>query len=244
MLMKNQSAPKKKVQEKKTVMTPGQMKDVISAIVQGVPVNLPQGSKGRLLRELKKVYASIIENPYADSVLGWEQFYLKHFQKAYDFSQMVISDCPGENWRLLIIVDLLLEQLYAKMKELFPCWRWTNDDFDKFVNWNERDAKKGAYAIWVKDGVEADEEYKNHSANKIKEIGIATETLGERFIHEIKFFDETGKHLDVKNVTLCAGSRYSDGVVPYVDWHDVELLVYWHSTDYAGGNLRSREIVS
>jgi len=241
--MKSQIAQKKEVVVQK-VMTPGQMKDVISAVIQGIPVNLPQGSKKRLLNELKKVYALIVANPYADMVLEWEQFYLKHFQKAYDFSQLLISDCPGENMRLLIITDLLLEQLYAKCKELFSCWRWTDEDLDKNVVWNERDAKGGAYAIWVKNEVEADEQLKNISANDIKVLGTTTEALAERLLHELKFFDESGNHLDIKNWTLCAGSRCAGGFVPNVYWSDGKLNVDRCRPVLADGGLRSRQVVS
>jgi len=242
--MKNNQIAQRKKDVK--VMTPGQIKDFISALVQEVPVTLPHNSKGRILKEVRKLFASVAVNPYADVVLEWEQFYLKHFQKVYEFSQLLIPDCPGENWRLLIIADLLLEQLYAKMKELFPCWRWTENDLDKIVNWNERDAKNGVYAIWVRNGIEADKEYKNHSANKIKEINIATETLGERLIHELKFFDETGKHLDIENVTLCSGSRYSDGYVPRVYFNSCsgKVGVYWYYSAYANPRLRPRQAVS
>jgi hypothetical protein len=240
--MKNQIAQKTVA---KKIMTPGQIKDLIAALVQEVPVNLPYNSKGRILKGVRKLFTSMIVNPYADAALSWEQFYLKHFQQTYDFSQLIIADCPGEGWRLLIIVDLLLEQLYTKMKELFPCWRWTDDNLDKIVTWNERDAKN-AYAIWVRDEVEADEKYKNLSANQIKEMGVATETLTERFIHELKFFSETKEHLDIKNITLCAGSRYSDGSVPSVDWDpgSGKVRVYGYDADHAGGRLRSREVVS
>ncbi len=244
--MKNQIAPKKKVVKKGSIMTSGQMKDVISAVIQEIPANLPQGSKGELLKKWRKVLSEISANPYAEAVLGWEEFYFKHFQKMCDFSQLIIPDCPGENWRLLIIADLLLEQLYAKMKELFACWRWSDKNFDEFVSRNERDAKNGPYAIWVRNGIEADEKYKNISANKIEEIGVTTETLAERFIHELKFFDETGKHLDIENVTLCSGSRDSDGNVPCVSFHPRggRVRVYWYYSGLASGRLRSREVVS
>lgn len=241
-MKKNQIAQKKQVVEKN--MTPGQIKDFISALVQEVPVALPYNAKGRILKDVRKLFAFAVVNLYADVVLEWEQFYLKHFQKAYEFSQLLISDCPGENWRLLIIVDLLLEQLYAKMKELFPCLRWTDKDLDKLVNWNERDAKNGAYAIWVRSGVEADKEYKNHSANKIKELNIATETLAERMIHGLKFFDERGEHLDIKYVTLCSGSRYSGGDVPSIGFNPGSggVVVSWDDPGRAYPHLRSRQI--
>jgi hypothetical protein len=39
-------------------------------------------------------------------------------------------------------------------------------------------------------------------------------TLRERIIMEIQYFKETENHLDIKNWTICSGSRDSDGFVP------------------------------
>jgi hypothetical protein len=184
---------------------------------------------------------------YSEPISNWQNFYEKLFGKKYDFSEVRIPEKPSVGrWRLLVIIDLTLEQLYAKCKELFPCWRWTDEDLDKTVSWNERDANNGSYAIWVKDEVEADEELKNLSANDIKAKGVKTETLAERLIHELGFFNETGKHLDVKNATLCAGSRYSDGSVPNVHFHPDygEVDVFWYDPDNHRDRLRAREAVS
>ena len=175
----------------------------------------------------------------------WQAFYQKHFNQEYDFSNIVIPEKPDKGrWRLLIITDITLETLYAKCKELFSSWRWTSDNLDKVVDWNERDAQKSAYAIWVRDEIEADEDLKNLSANNVKKKGITTETLAERLIHELKFHDETGKHLDIKNVTLCTGSRYSDGSVPDVRWRCGRLGVYGYHPARADSRLRSRLAVS
>ncbi len=184
------------------------------------------------------------KNSQSEVFTEWKKFYQKLFNRDFDFSNIAIPEKSEGNWRLLIIADIPLEALYAKCKEQFPCWRWTDDDLGKIVNWNERDAKNGAYAIWVRDDVEADESLKNLSAESIKTRSIATETLAERLIHELKFFDETGNHLDIQNVTLCAGSRYSDGGVPGVRWYGGKLRVYWYVPDSAGGSLRARLVVS
>ena len=201
---------------------------------------------GQLARFLKK------ENPFekggfGEIVTGWEVFYKKLFRKECDFSNVIIPEKPSVGrWRLLIVYYITLELLYAKCKELFKCWRWTDDNLDMRVAWNERDAKNGAYAIWVRDEVEADEEFKNLSANDIKEKGVTTETLAERLIHELKFFDETGKHLDIDNVTLCSGSRCGGGGVPHVSWdsYDDKLDVGRYNPDFSLGVLRSRQAVS
>ncbi len=69
-------------------------------------------------------------------------------------------------------------------------------------------------------------------------------TLMERLILELKHFEETGKHLDVDKITLCVGSRDSDGGVPSVNWNGVKLLVDWCRTSFSCGILRSRSVVS
>lgn len=205
------------------------------------------GITPRQLAKFLKKENPFITGDYSELIAEWEAFYKKFFGKDCDFSNVVIPEKPRVGrWRLLIIYFVTLELLYAKCKKLFKCWRWTDDDLDEKVVWNERDAKNGAYAIWVRDEAEADEELKNLSANDVKGKGITTETFAERLIHELKFFDETGKYLDIKNVTLCAGSRCDDGGALDVGWGcgGGGLVVHWCPPGYAAGNLRSRQTVS
>ena len=233
------------------VATGGQIKELASALVEAIPSNIAAdkaqywiGKKKKLAKEVRNILFG--SNSNSELILDWQNFWKGIDGKEHNFSNIVIPEKPSEgNWRLLVIADLALETLYAKCKEMFPCWRWTEDNFDKIVIYNERDAKNGPYSIWVRDEVEADEKYKNLSANQIKGMNIKTETLVERLIHELKYFQETGKHLDIKNITLCTGSRYSDGNVPYVCWNDDgRLRVHLCSTDGCHDNLRSREAVS
>lgn len=197
----------------------------------------------QLLQENNPV--AMVVRDYSVVIAEWQRFYKDVFDMDHDFSSVKIPEKPKKGkWRLLVIAGISLETLYAKCKELFPVWRWTNDDFDKIVVENERDAKNGAYAIWVKDVVEADENLRNLSANDIKRQGITTETLAERVIHEIKYFKETGEHLDFSNVTLCTGSRYRDGRVPGVDWYDGKMNVDWCRAGGSDSYLRSRQAVS
>ena len=67
---------------------------------------------------------------------------------------------------------------------------------------SERTAKNGPYAIRVRDRVEADEELKNRSARDLQQQGILGITIEEREIFELKYFTETGQHLDIVNWTL------------------------------------------
>ena len=63
-------------------------------------------------------------------------------------------------------------------------------------------------------------------------------------LHELVYFSETSKHLDIVNVTRCDGSRCSDGSVPNAGWCEGEFRVNWYCTDGRHGLLRPREVVS
>ena len=148
----------------------------------------------------------------------WQNFYNDVFGIEADFSDLRIPEKQSGFDRLIVVAKGMTPQLlYDKCKELFPCWKWTDKNLDTIVK-SERTAGNDAYAIWVRNRVEADEELKNLSAGDLKEKNIPGITLEERLIYELKYFKETGAHLDRDNITLCAGSRYSDGVVPVVCW--------------------------
>ena len=133
------------------------------------------------------------------------------------------------------------QRLYNKCAELFLCRKWIT--IDEEVR-SERTGKDGAYAVWFRDTVEADEDLRNLSANSLDKKGIPGIILEERFLMELKYFKEIGGHLDIKNITLCSGSRFSDGSVPRVDWHSGGLGVGWCNPGDSGDNLRSRREVS
>ena len=174
-------------------------------------------------------------------------FYHKFFGMDVDFSSVRIPEKRVGFDRLIIVAQgLTPNKVYEVCRQNFKCWRYT-DDLDKSTaGLHERDPMNGHYAIWVRDRIEADGELKNKSANQIKAEGLTTETLTERLIHELKFFDETGQHLNIDNITLCSGSRGSGGGVPGVSWGGVGHVVGvgWCGPRDAGGFLRARAVVS
>ena len=172
----------------------------------------------------------------------WQKFYQEIFNIETDFSQISTPEKQEGFERLLILAKgMKAQQLFDKCKELFLTWKYTEKDLDVT---SDRNADEGAYAIWVREVQEADEQLKNLSANNIKEKNITAETLEERLLDEIKYFKQTGKHLDVENVTLCAGSHDSDGNVPGVDFHGGAVYVLRDGSDVHVGRLRARQAVS
>lgn len=151
---------------------------------------------------------------------------------------------PGFDRLIVIAKGLTLNQALGACKERFNSWSYIDDDdFDGAVPTNDRESSK-AYAIWVRDRVEADEELKNKSANDLEEEGVLGITLLERIILELKYYQETGSHLDREKITLCSGSRCSDGCVPCCWWDGVEFCVGWCGPSVSGSSLRSRAVVS
>ena len=177
-------------------------------------------------------------------ITDWQQFYHDLFGLEIDLLGLSVPAKKKGFDRLVIVAQgMTLQRLYDNCVKLCPCWKWTDDDLDKIVQ-SERTAKDGTYAVWFRDVVEADEELKNLSANDLKEKGIPGITLEERLLMELKYFKETGNHLDIKSWTLCSGSRCSSGGVPGVDWRSGGLGVDWYHPDNADDRLRSRRAVS
>lgn len=139
-------------------------------------------------------------------------------------------------WNKLKMKNYTAEGLFEECKKLFPCYSY--NDLSKI-----KSDRTGEYEIKFAPNIEADEEYKNISANEINEKGIKGITLEERLLLEIQYLKETGKHLDIDNLTLCAGSRSSDGGVPYVCWRGGRLRVYGCDPGSRCDSLRARATV-
>ena len=207
---------------------------------------------GELTREQCQLFVEH-KNPFSeqptddliDWVVVWQNFYKEVFDLEVVLSGIVIPKKKKGFDRLLVLVPRMTPQrLFDKCKELFGAGKWTDWNLDE-VFLSERG---GAYAVWVRDRVEPDVELKNRSANGLKRKSISGITLEERFIYELKYFKETGKHLDISNRTLCPGSSssQSEGGVPDVGWRgrDDRLDVNWCRPNHVYDDIRAREVVS
>lgn len=182
---------------------------------------------------------------WAGQVAEWQEFYRGYFDIECDFSSLKIP-APRIGFSRLIIIaaGLTANDVYQVCRELFgPCRKYAGD-LHATLPTNDRTPANGAYAFWVRNGVEADQEWRNTSADLLKERGIQSETLLERLIHELKYFSETGNYLDACSVTLCAGSRLSGGGVPHSGRQsEGRLNVLFCHHKYADGVLGCREVV-
>ncbi len=199
--------------------------------------------KGKFMKDVKKLLSSYISVSDIDAVLlEWVEFYRHYFNLEVDPSTIVIPEQQTGFDRLIIIAKgITMNQVYDACTKQFSCWRYVND-LDENVPNNDRTSNE-AYTVWVRNNIEADEQYKNTSANELAKRNIPGITLLERLVLELKYFTETGSHLDITNVTLCSGSRCSGGDVPDVGWVGSELGVDWCGSDGSFDDLRCREVV-
>jgi len=205
-----------------------------------------QVGDGSLTKESFQAYLEH-RDPFAitDISREWQEFYRKYFRMNVDFSGVIIPDDPGGFDRVIFIpMGLTFADVIKAMRKKFNVSLYT-EKLDKDVTENVRTPNK-SYAIRVRRRQEADEEWKNVSANQLKQHNINCVTLMERLVDELKWYDEKDEHMDVENWTLCEGSRYSDGGVPDVSWGSAHRLlrVDWYYPDDANGSLRARQAVS
>jgi len=213
--------------------TPAQLKEFFAQVESG------RINKDRLQEFLRGKGVVDVSTMIAD----WQTFYQKFFGMDVDFSEVSIPPKREGFDRLIVVAQgFTLNQVFNVCQKNFPCWRYIEDLDKETKGRNDREPTEH-YAIWVCDRKEADEELKNLSANDLKEKGIKGITLLERLLLELKYWDETNEHLDVKNVTLCSGSRSSDGDVPGVIWYG-KLKVRWYSPRHVSSFLRFRAVVS
>ncbi len=149
----------------------------------------------------------------------------------------------GFNWLIVVPNGMTSDKIIVKMRKHMKVWVWDEKELKKVTSVREPDK---AYAIWVRDRVEADEELRNKSADNLKSEGVNCITLPERLMLEFFYWWRTKEHLDVNNWTHCAGSRDSDGYVPYVSWDASGggVCVHWSYGDYRNSDLRGRVAVS
>lgn len=131
-------------------------------------------------------------------------------------------------------------EILARCKKLFNVWQsFTDAEMDK-----DFPPPKKLTTRYFSRNIEADPEMANKSADELGEPEKYI-TIRERLLMELQYFKETGQHLDLENVTLCAGSRYAGGSVPRVYWSPTDRKLYvstCYSND-AGSSLRARAAV-
>lgn len=152
-----------------------------------------------------------------------------------EITSKLTDDRPDEYFVLKMKKEYTAEYLFEECKKLFPCNSWIDLS-------GVKSDRSGDYEIKFRKNIEADDEWRNISANNLPE-DTRFITLPERLLMELKYFEKTGQHLDIYNWTLCAGSRVYGGGVPCVSWRGSRLQVDYCHPDDADDGIRARSAV-
>ncbi len=177
-----------------------------------------------------------------EKVKNWEDFLKKHFsEKQFNLSEIEIPERTPEQEKEFTRLQFRTSKLdlFKKCQELFPLVNSTSKDLDEIIK--NSDVENSF--IWVRDNEAADEEHKNKSLNMVEKEKLDIETIGDRVLHELKYFDETGDHLDKQTGTLTS-SRDSVGGVLGAYWRVGKFRVDWPYPDNRSDGWHVRQAVS
>lgn len=182
-------------------------------------------------------------NTHPELVKDWQNFYQTLFKIKVDFSNLPIPEPRYDYDRLLILAQgITIEKLFKKCKTLFSCRKWVGENLDKIID-SERLAHQYSYAVWLKDNINPDSDLMLFSFQTLQSMPIKRITLQERLLFELKYYLETGKHLDTGQITYCAGSRVYDGQIPSTVWFDDKLMIGSFPSDSRIVNLCCRGVL-
>lgn len=186
---------------------------------------------------------------FSSILADWEKYYQKIHSLKTDFSDINIPEASDEfSWLICRPKNFFAERAYSGGKQLYDKWKWTDKSLDDVLDMSfGMDGKAKSYIIRIRSNQEADEDLKNLSANQIAKRNINTLCLAERLLLGDFLYWKHKKQIDVKTITLCAGSRYLYGFVPDVSWSEDYDKIGAHSCydpRYDNDDLRSRQAVS
>jgi hypothetical protein len=177
----------------------------------------------------------------------WEKFYKDQFGLEVDFSQTKVPDFligqqeSKEDWRLLgfpqgfYSIDKAVEQANL----LFPCDKYY-EYLDEDMRGHTRNARS-SYFIWVQNGINPSAYWigkapKRDGLNK----GL---TLLEAIIFQMKYFLETGTHLNPECDTYCNGSRNKQDYIPCIGFKNGVCKIGWVEKESFGEKDGIREVL-
>lgn len=200
--------------------------------------------------EIVSILVRLVQAPAAkviDPRVGaWVTFWSGHGFTVDPATLVLPAQRPGFDRLIVIPQGLTIQKMFEICQTMFTSTKYIDGNLDEAIPTNDRNPTASAYAIWIRERVEADEEFKNLSANQLKAQNHKGITVLEALADHAEFYARTSQHRDVQNVTLCSGSRRSSGDVPSVYWSGDfrQLCVFWCDPDNRNVILRSREVVS
>jgi len=234
-------------------ITARQMKKLSSLVTGAIPSDIPSelarkwiDNKRDLEEAIRRILLSRSKCPKIAEI-NWKMVYeLLIMNAEYEVAthKLIISN-RNAIWTIPVLKGLTCKKIIVCLKNMGVNVKKDIINPDAEVNVNDRDPKKGSYAVKFRRSIEADEENRNISADDLKSRGNKGITLLERLLLELGYFASTGQHLDMESVTLCAGSLHKRGYTPRVCCRSgvLRIFVCWCGSRDQCDHLRPRSII-
>ena len=186
------------------------------------------------VRRLRK--GDTAEPIYKDQLARWEDRWKR------DLSGLYVPEHQEGFDRLLVVPQgMRPNKAFSRIEALgVKAYRYTENldtiSSDRIAN--------ADHAAWVRNRQEADDEFRNMSADACLAQLVSGTNLEEQLVFEEDWFLEHGTHLSEKSWTLCTGSCCSGGDVPAVGWSGGGVGVDWSARGDAAPVIGARQAVS
>jgi hypothetical protein len=158
----------------------------------------------------------------------WDRFFHRFF-KIRDLSSASFGSANNPEFcKIVVPPGLTVPRASRACSSHFRC-RFTFDDLHLDGLRHSRQPEE-SYSVTVRNIRDAEDPVLPHFNAGSKPFI----TLLERLILELKYWSDSGLHLDVARETLCCGSVDAAGLVPALDWNE-GLRLTWRAVDDVEG---------
>lgn len=234
----------------------GRLQELTSSIIKNIPKNIdpevaldwinnPSSLAEVLEIALSKETAQTYNTHFQK--LKWLQFYRSVFDLKLDLNFTLPKSKYGFNGMVIVHQEVNENIVYGKCVELFDRKGWSYSK-SLTLSCSDKDVVKTRtkpYGVWIRNYTQASMEFpgmscKDHNKNK----NIFGMTLLERLLLELKYYWESGEHLDTESLTLCYGNLPNQHQnIPYVSWTSDGMEIGIHHIEASDSYMSIREVI-
>jgi len=189
------------------------------------------------------------ESEIAANISFWKRRGIKISKKVVTIAIMALPEREGMNFYLVIPKGITCQKLWKMIGKEMPTHQTMENEAFKFYS-VPRDSKDKTYAVATRPSQRSD-----YGSRYVLPLALESEltnymTPSEYIVAAMRWYEETGTHLDEHSVTIFPRSRMSTGYMPEMDHcdHD-ELCVTHEGVNYCSGrssstNVGPREVIA
>jgi hypothetical protein len=225
-----------------------QTKNLANIMLGAIPEDLPEGVAARWLRNkgvLQRAIADLLKDNHPkgidDQIKDWTRFYADVFGRKIDTTGLIIPNETTElNGLVIIPKDMSIQEAWNAYEKEGILTRYDNqgefglDNLDEITQGHNDREPTESYALRIADAAESDKKPEDSDNGHNVTTTEPRMTLLERLLFGLKYYRNTGEHLDTETVTCCFGTTNLQGQRPVVAYRNGRVHLLW---DHMKANL-------